>query len=292
MRTQHIHRLLIAFLVMGTLASCEDVITIDLDKGESQLAIDALILVDRGAQSIRLTKTADYFDNSTKAPGASGAFVRIESSLGQSFDFTEDLSNPGTYRNSTSIIGTTGEIFYLKIQYEGQGFTASSRLARTTLIDSLYQEERAAEFGNEAGKYLYFAARDSAGPGDYCWIKYSLNGQEDLRYNRLGAAFPVDAAFSPGNADGLDFIYPIRNSINGTKGYLVGDTLSVELLSIDSEQWRFLKEMEVQLNNTGLFANPMSNVRGNIFNADKNSKTAAVGCFGMARVSQAGVRIQ
>ena len=50
--------------------------------------------------------------------------------------------------------------------------------------------------------------------------------------------------------------------------------------------------MEVQLNNTGLFANPMVNVRGNIFNADENSKTAAVGCFGMARVSKAGVRIQ
>jgi hypothetical protein len=135
-------------------------------------------------------------------------------------------------------------------------------------------------------------ARDPIGAGDFGWLRYSLNGKNDLRYNRLGAAFPVDAAFNPGSSDGLEFIFPIRNSINGDKGYLVGDTIAVELLSIDGEQWRFLKEMDIQLNNTGLFANPIANVRGNIFNTDANSKVQAVGCFGMARVSRAGVRIK
>lgn len=274
------------------LVSCEDVIDVDLDKGESQLAVDALVIVNDGQQTIRLTKTMAYFDNNNKAPGATGAVVQLVRGNGEVVSFTESATEPGNYISSDTIRGTTGDVFQLRITYQGETFTANSVLARGTVIDTLFQDEREAEFGNEAGKYLELIARDSVGPGDYCWLKYKLNGKYDLRYNNLGAAFPVDAAFAPGSADGLEFIYPIRNSINGQKGYLVGDTISVELLSIDAEQWRFLKEMEIQLNNVGLFAEPIANVRGNVFNTNPSSKKLAVGCFGIARVSRAGIRIQ
>jgi hypothetical protein len=285
-------RFLFGLLLFSALVSCEDKIDISLDQGESQLAVDALVIVKDGPQTIRLTKTGSYFDNTTKAAGATGAIVTLRSNLGQEYIFSEDNAVAGNYVSADTIHAQTGEIFGLTIQYQGKTFGSASIVVRPTLIDTVYQEEREAEFGNEAGKYVGFSARDSVGEGDFCWMKYSLNGKNDLRYNRLGAAFPVDAAFAPGSADGLDFIYPIRNSINGEKGYLVGDTIGIELLSIDAEQWRFLKEMDIQLNNTGLFANPLANVRGNIFNADKNSKTQAVGCFGMARVSRGGVRFK
>jgi len=292
MKINQILRTFIGISLAFTLYACEDPIDINLDKGESQLAVDALVLVNDGPATIRLTKTTPYFENGGKAPGVSGALVQLTSEKGTVYTFTEVEKIPGNYVSSDSIRGETGEVFNLSIKYNEQAFFSTSRLVRGTPIDTLYQEERAAEFGNEAGKYLYFQATDPVGPNDFCWMRYSLNGQNDLRYNRLRAAFPVDAAFNPGAADGLEFIYPIRNSINGPKGYLIGDTLAVELLSIDAEQWRFLKEMDIQLNNTGLFASPIANVRGNIFNTDKNSKTKAVGCFGMARISRAGVRIK
>jgi len=292
MKSKYILEIFAGVLILFGLASCEDAIDIKLDKGSSQLAVDALIMVNDGLQTIRLTKTTPYFENGGGAPGASGAEVGIASSKGQLFKFLEDPNKPGNYISEIPITGTTNEIFYLDVRHEGQTFYAVSLLVRGTVIDSVYQDNRSAEFGNEAGSFVELIAKDSVGAGDLCWLRYSLNGKADLRYNRLGAAFPADAAFNPGDADGLDFIYPIRNSINGTKGYLIGDTLAIELLSIDPEQWRFLKEMDRQLNNTGLFANPIANVRGNIFNQDSTSKINAVGCFGMARVSRDGVRIK
>ena len=283
------------FILLGLscfLVSCEDVIDIKLDKGASQLAVDAVIIVNDGPQMVRLTKTTPYFENGVSAPGVSGALVGLTSSKGQLYLFTEDPSKPGNYMSTKPIEGTTNEIFYLGVKHEGQSFVAASVLVRGTVIDSVYQDNRPAEFGNKAGSYIGLIAYDSVGVGDFCWLRYSLNQKADLRYNRLGAAFPADAALSPGAADGLEFIWPIRNSINADDGYLIGDTIAMELLSIDPEQWRFLKEMDIQLNNTGLFARPISNVRGNVINIDSTSKTIAVGCFGMARVSRAGIKIK
>jgi len=270
--------------------SCQDPITIDLDPGQSQLAVDALVMVNDGPQTIRLTLTNAYFDNGTKAAGAKDALVKMISSTGQELIFAEDTANPGNYVFPDTVRGKTGELFGLLIEYKGQKYQSGSMLVRGTKVDTLYQEERKAEFGNEAGTYLYLTAHDSGGIGDFCWIRYSLNGKRDLRPGRILVS--ADAAFNPGDADGLEFIYPVRNSINGNKPYLKDDKIDVELVSIDAENFRFLTEMQTQINNTGLFAEPAANVRSNIFNADKASKIQSVGCFGIARISKAGVTIQ
>lgn len=274
------------------LVSCEDPIDISLDEGKSQLAVDGLLLLEDGPQQIRLTLTGKYFDNNSQAAPATGAKVTVGTLSGQVFNFSEDPLNPGIYRSSESLPAKTGEFYGILIEYQGQRFGAFSQVRRRMVIDTLNQEERPSEFGNEAGSYLNLVVRDSAGIGDFCWIRYNLNGKEDLRPGRLNQALPVDGAFNPGAADGLEFIYPIQNSINGDKGYLVGDTITVSLLTIDPDQWRFLKEMDIQLNNVGLFANPIANVRGNIQNLDSTSTVKAVGHFGVAQVSRAGVRIK
>jgi hypothetical protein len=275
------------------LVSCEEAITIDVGKGKSELAVDAMITVEDGLQELRLMLTSGYFDNANPATAVTDARVLLVNiNTLDTFLFQHRPDKPGYYRSNRQITGNTGNIFGLFVEYNGDTLNGFSRLSRPTHIDSLYQEERPAEFGNEAGKYLYLLARDSAGAGDCCWIRYTLNGKENLQYNRLNQSLPIDAAFNPGAADGLEFIYPVRNSINTDKSYVVGDTLGVMLYSIDPEHWRFLKEMDIQLNNQGLFANPQANVRGNMFNFNAAKKTGAQGCFGICRVSKAGVRIK
>jgi hypothetical protein len=56
--------------------------------------------------------------------------------------------------------------------------------------------------------------------------------------------------------------------------------------------WNFLNEVNTQINNSGLFAEPAANVRSLIANADKNSKVKALGSFTIARISRAGVRVK
>ncbi len=70
------------------------------------------------------------------------------------------------------------------------------------------------------------------------------------------------------------------------------NSISVDLQSIDAENYRFIKEMKTQLTNTGLFAQPAANVKGNILNSDPASKVPALGSFGMCQISRAGVRVK
>jgi hypothetical protein len=272
------------------LSSCEEVVDIKLDSGTSQLAVDGVVLVNDGPQRIRLTLTQPYFANGKPAVGASGAEVSIKTSFGQTYTFTEDPARPGDYVSADTIRGKTGEVFNLLVRSGGENYAASSVLMRGTVIDTLNQENRPSEFGNPAGVYLNLVARDSLGPGDFYWIRYALNGVRDLRPGKLLVS--ADAAFAPGSADGLEFIYPVKNSINNDKPYEAGDKIDVEILSIDFELWRFLNETNTQINNSGLFAEPIANVRGNIQNQNPASRVQAVGCFGIGRVSRASVSIR
>lgn len=271
------------------LTSCEDPIDVTLDSGKSQLAVDAMIIVNDGPQKIRLTMTQPYFQNGTKAPGATGATVEVTTSNGQTFSFMEKADSPGDYWFPDTLRGDTGEVFSLKIVYQGQTYVSQSTLVRGVKMDTINAEQRESEFGNEAGMYVNMRATDPVGIGDYFWIRYALNGVMDLRPGLILVG--ADAAFDPGDADGLEFIYPVRNVMNGQKGFLENDTIDVELLSIDAENYRFIKEMNTQINNTGLFAEPAANVRSNIFNLDSKSDVKAVGCFGVARISRGRVII-
>ena len=284
---------ILPLLAIG-LVSCEEVIDLELDKGESQLAVDALVSADDGPQKIRLTLTGNYFDNTAANP-ASGAVVKIRRSDGKEFVFTETPAGSGNYFSDSSLYGRPLEPFELSISYNGNTFTSVSRLPRKQVIDSLRQAYRESEFGNEAGQYLDLYSTDPGSNGEYplpdfFWLRYSLNGIQNLRPGNLLVG--ADAAFNPGIADGLPFIYPVRNSINTNKPYLINDSIGVELLSVDAENYRYLKEAQTQITNTGLFAQPAANVKGNILNSDPNSKVPALGSFGMCQISRAGLRVK
>lgn len=276
-------------------SACEEVIELELDNAESQLAVDALVAVDDGAQKIRLTLTQPYFNNDT-AKGVTGAEVKIVRKSDDSvFTFNPNPLISGEFISEGQLSGNPGDLFELQISYNGNQFTSISRLPRRQVIDSLRQAYRPSEFGNKEGIYLdLYSVDPPSGPAypfpDFFWLRYSLDGVRNLRARNLLVG--GDASFNPGVADGLPFIYPVRNSINSNKPYTPGQRIDVELLSIDAENYRFLKEMRVQLTNTGLFAQPSANVKGNIFNADANSKIPALGCFGICQISRAGITIQ
>jgi hypothetical protein len=282
-------------LCLILLTSCEEVIDLKLDEGESQLAVDALVAVEDGPQKIRLTLTRPYFDNEKASPASSAQVKLIRKSDGREFVFRESESNAGDYLSDSSISGKALDAFELQIEFRGNRFSAVSYLPRKQNIDSLRQAFRPSEFGNEAGTYLDLYSLDPLTAPEYplpdfFWLRYSLNGLQNLRPGNLLVG--GDASFNPGVADGLPFIYPVRNSINSNKPYLPGDSIGVELLSIDAEIFRFLKEMQVQITNTGLFAQPSANVKGNFRNVNSASAAVALGCFGICHISRAGIRVK
>lgn len=287
-------------LVLGAsmFFSCEDVIDVDVEEGISQLAVDAWITDQQGIQTIRLTLSQGYFDNNPAQP-ALGAVVTVVDNTGQTFSFLDEDNNGYYLWNPSpadSTLGQIGNQYTLTIQYQGETFEAFSEIKRVPVIDSISYELKEEELGNPEGHYAELFARDFQGVGDTYWIRTYKNGELLRRAGDINIAY--DAGFSKGgNIDGLTFITPIREGINPfyekendnnvfDPPYLDGDSIRVQIYSITEDAFTFLEEVQTQLNNSGLFAEPTNNVSTNVRNLNPNSTVKAVGFFGASAVSE------
>ncbi len=258
------------------LVSCETVIDAKLDEGPSQLSVDAWLTDQPGEQRIRLTQTAPYLNNGAATP-ATGARVGVRDSKGRIFEFT-DPDNDGYYSwkpaSTKDTLGRVGETYELGIDFQNQQYVSASKMNRVPAIDSLiFREEKINPLSEEKGFQAEFYTKDIPGAADYYRVRFFRNGQLQNRPNDLVIVY--DAGFSAnGDTDGLEFIRPIRQSINPEKFYARNDTVRVEVQSITPEAFFFFIELRGQITNGGLFATPPANVPTNIRNLKTGGKEA------------------
>ncbi|MFM7023940.1 MAG: DUF4249 domain-containing protein [Flavobacteriales bacterium] len=266
-------------------ASCEKVISVDLEEGEKKLIVDGFLTNEATAQKIKLSVSQPYFDNATPPP-ATGAIVKVISSIGDTFDFVEN-GNSGEYiwtPGSSDSLCKIGLSYTLEISYKGSVYNAYSSTNPVPKIDSINFIPNTG-FGSVENTYLAeFHAMDSAGRTDYCWVKYYRN--DTLFADASSMILVVNGAFNAPGADGFEFIIPVRFGINNSsKPYHIGDSVKVEILSITEATWQFLSETQTQLNNGGLFATPPANVRSNI-SKTSGSGMNALGWFSTSALSR------
>lgn len=282
--------------------ACEDQITPDLGPTANRVVIDAFIDNKPGVKNIYINRSQPYFEN--EFPGLlSGAQVFIEDMVtGQRFDFVE---NDSAYSYvSLDSLGTIGHVYRLEVAFDGQTYEAFSDMGRVPRVDSInFTFEEAGPFIDQDYYLAEFVARDLAGEGDTYWIKAWKNGMYLDKPSEINVAY--DAGFTPGgNIDGQVFIQPIQNAVNPLDQddndefippYLVGDSVYVEIHSINTAAFYFFQEVIIQTDRQGgfgaLFAQPLANVPTNIVNTDSNSDENPVGFFNMAAVSGLGATL-
>jgi len=281
--------------------SCEDVIEVELEPGDNQLVVDAWINNKIAPQTIRLVRTSAYFD-SNPSPAETGATVFITDDAGTVYDFKDD-NNDGSYvweSLTGTPFGQIGNSYTLSITTsDNKTYTATSTMNRIMPIDSIPHEVREEELGRPEGIYAQVYARDFEGEGDAYWIKSFKNGQFLNKPGEMNIAY--DASFSPGgNADGIAFITPIRESINEFDGdnapWATGDSLHVEIHSLTEDAYYFLVGARTQmtLGDATLFAEPPSNVSTNIIfvgTGEPEPRDVPVGFFNVSGVSEMGKRL-
>lgn len=232
--------------ILLLLSSCEDVIQVTLDEGLSQLTVDGWITDQAGVQSIRLTKTKSYFDNSAANP-AKNATVKVTDSDGMVYDFI-DSKGDGNYiwtPKNNEKIGKVGKTYTLSINFEGESYQAVSKIGRVPAIDSIgYEYQEKTTFFAKEGYRADFYTTDFKGIGDCYRIKSYRNGVYNNKIRDISIAY--DAGTSEGaNTDGILFILPLRRSINRPDSlYQVGETIKVELLSITEDAFYFFSEAD------------------------------------------------
>ncbi|HRG57768.1 MAG TPA: DUF4249 family protein [Bacteroidia bacterium] len=308
----HFYSLLILVTLGIGFSSCEKVIDVKLEEGESQLVVDGFIkfyydsvALNSGIENqvIKLRKTTPYLDNAP-APPALGAIVKVTDALGRTFDF-KDENNDGDYEYSGPFVlsftnppmGFPGNFYLLDIKYNGEEFTSQAYMDSVPTIDSLsFALQEQTIQGPDTLKAGYIIdqiltrksdgslqpAKDVKGEGTCYWFKTFKN---DVFYNKPGQMnLAYDAAFGPGS-DNVAFIPPIVFFLSPER-FQIGEKIRVECWSIGLPAYYFLTLAQIQMTNEGLFATPPSNVPTNITNKNKDSKIKAVGWFGAASVTR------
>ena len=282
------------------LNGCTTVIDAKLDTGPTQLSVDAQLTNQPGPQTIRLTKTAGYFDSST-SPAATSATVTVTDDAGKTYRFI-DSTNTGYYvwkPIGKDTLGHTGRTYQLNIAYGGETFQATSKINPVPPVDSLIFVKRALNpLSTTQGYRAEFYAVDIPKRVDYYRIKFLRNGELQNKPNNIVTS--QDGVFG-GNlslTDGLTFIVPIRRSINPDSLYALKDIVKVEVHSLNADAFLFWQQVRTQVTNGGLFATPPANVPTNIINTSPNGRpatgffiTSAVSSR-TASVSDANIRVR
>ncbi len=294
------HKFLFLIIV---LIACEDQITPELREAPPVLVIDAFLTNQDSVQTIRITQSQSYFDNSL-LQGVSGASVLVFNSNGSIVKFDE--IEQGHYQWDPMIDGPIageGDSLTLQVTIGEDLFQSTSITMRVPEIDSITFRFEEENLFLPDSYFAEFWSRDLLGSGDTYWIKSYKNGVYLNQPNEINIAF--DAGFSEGgNVDGLIFIPPIRDFINPFEQdendefmspFEDGDSVYVEIHSISNEAFFFLHEVRIQTDRPGgfaeLFATPLSNVPTNILYLGSKEQVVVTGFFNVAAVKGAGKKL-
>lgn len=285
-------------LVLGAAFGCEDVIDVELPESDPILAVDGWLEHRPGEQIISLTYTRPYFDGS-RAEGVTGASVRVLELNGiipqDTLTFLETENGRYIWEPAiaTDSFGSIGNTYVLEILHEGTQFLSQSTLNPVPTIDSItFRPEDGATNFIPDFHAAEFWSRDLPGIGDTYWIKTWKNGTYLGQPSEINIAF--DAGFSQtAPADNTLFIQPIRDAINPfdedpgddfqfLPPFVEGDSLYVQIQSIDNDVWFFLTNVIDETNRPGgfseLFATPLSNVFTNIVPQSEDERAVGIFC--------------
>lgn len=269
-------------LTVITFTSCEDVIQVKLDEGVPMVTVDAFINDMRSQQKVRLTYTDGYFSQKPNDP-ITGATVQVKDlTTGVDYIFTDN--NNGDYVYTPIDTFRIGHNYELTVTHQGIVYKSSSRMNRTTGIDSLVSEykEGGGLANAEPGYKFAFLGFDPPGDTiDYYWVKSFRNGVFFGKGSEINIC--ANAAFGEG-ADGFPFITPIAEGITPFREvFQKFDICRVEIHSINKETYDFFNQVYTQTTNSGLFATSPENIKTNLKNTT-NDKVKVVGWFCMSAV--------
>lgn len=263
--------------------ACEDVIDLDVPEGKTYTVVDAWITNAPGKQDIRVTQTVPY-TSTQPAPVVDDAVVILSDLTdGTTYNFT---FADGVYSydpGAGNSIGQLNHAYRLRVQLGEEIFEATDTIRNVPPIDSItyeFKSKEDAESGEE-GYYARFHGRDLPGQTDYYWIRSYRNSLA----RKEADVFAINAAFNEGITDSAVFITPISEGITkDDKPFQLNETVIVRIASCTKASHTFLTHVESQLNNGGLFASILQNVKSNLVNTNTASQARVLGWFGTSGV--------
>ena len=240
-----IYYILIAALLF---AGCEEVIEVDLNEVNPALVIEASLTRSPDLSFVKITKTSNYFGESSETNTVSNALVSIENESGNLFILKE--VEKGIYK-SRDIYPQEGLTCKLTVEVEGKRHESYSTLKPAVRIDSIaYFYDPGFAF-IDPGYYISLYFSDPPDETNYYRIKMYKNG---VYKNRLDNFIILDDKY----INGYIMQFDLR-----ARTYEIGQEAKVELISLDKGAYEYYNTFQELISvNPGSAApaNPASNI--------------------------------
>ncbi len=259
------------------LASCEEVVEIDLNTAAPRLVIDARINWQKGTtgseQTIRLTTTAPYYNSGV--PAVNGATVFITNDTGSVFTFNE-VGNTGYYTCLNFVPVINGH-YTLTVIHAGQTYTAEETLYAVPEIGEVVQRADGGFLGDNIEVKFFF--QDNAIEDNFYLVRFDTPVLPYPDYDAL------DDKFVEGN-EMFDFI--------DNEDFAAGQPLGLNLYGISERYYNYMSQIISIAEGgagSGPFQTPPVNVTGNIINTT-NPGSPALGYFSLSEMDKVDYVIQ
>jgi hypothetical protein len=234
------------FITLFSMTSCEKVIDIKLNEGETKYVIEGELDDTNQPYYVTISQTVG-FSSTNQFPTISGALVIIADNT--SADTLKEV-RAGRYEGN-KLRRVQGNTYRLSIKVADQEFTASSTMPQKVNLDSLEITEL--NFLGNRNKALIPKYKDPVGRGNYYRFIEYINGK------RSKAIFVQDDQQNDGGIS-------TRPLAGGDEEKQAGDNVEIEMQCIDSQVYLYFFSLD-QLsgggpNSSATPTNPVANISG------------------------------
>ncbi|MEI7896292.1 MAG: DUF4249 domain-containing protein [bacterium] len=259
-------KILYAAIPALLLNSCTEKIEVKLDTTYTRVVVDGKIEAGTGIYQVALTKSADYFSN-TSVPRVVDATISINDGS-ETFMLHETQTGiSGIYETDSNFCGKTGKTYTLHVELAeaiaGQMVVdASCYLPTVTKLDSI-QTVLHPEWGKKGIWTVKLFAREPGNENNYYLFNLYKNGT--LMTDTITKKVVSDDKFYNGSyMNGVDVIY--INNQHAWETIHPGDTVMLQMSGITKEYFDFITEVKQSGFNLPFFSGPPANVKGNVTN--------------------------
>jgi len=255
-------------ICLSSFVACQDVIDVDLNEAEERLVVEAALIklkeFSGENQRIRLTKTRGFFEDSLTI--VENADVTVTSDSGEVFTFEHDSAG---FYSTDQFQSNLMEKYYLKIEVDGEIYTAEETFMPVAPIDSVSQRNNAGFSGEDTELKAFY--KDPAGEENYYLFTFFVNFVD----------FPTTEIYDDEFTDGNTiFALYLEEELE------VGDEVLISNFGLSRQ---FYEYMNVLLSQVGSVGGPFQTqpavVRGNIVN-ETNPENFPYGYFSLTESDQ------
>ncbi|MEO0570287.1 MAG: DUF4249 domain-containing protein [Bacteroidota bacterium] len=262
----------IPLLILAVLTSCTDVVDVEVQTGPERLVVEASIDWEKGTngrvQTIRLRKSTPFFDEDTILDVTGASVVVINEATGTNFVFTDQ--NDGTYRTS-SFQPVLGQTYTLRIEYNGEVYTAQEMMTPVTEITNVFQSREEGFEDDILEVNVVFTDPDTEG-NNYLF-----------RFQRQGDLLPsleyAEDEFVNGNE--IEWWFEPEDEDN-IRPFAPGDVVDIAMYGISRAYYDYIKILIDQMGGVAIFDTTPVAVKGNVINATRPENYA----FGYFRLTE------